>query len=209
MTKNNPTPSYSSFKQAVTVSTNIGEVAIHLGLTRSGHSYTKVKAWSELYGIPLPKYDYANHPWGTAKIPDSDVFVIDSTYTDRSKIKRRLLDLGWLYRCSIPECPVVDTWLGKPVTLHLDHINGVPNDNRLENLRFLCPACHTQTSTYAGRNVKRTVRKEIPIQRPTKIMWPAEERLRILVKRHGYRKTGEILGVSDNAVRKHLSKLTG
>ena len=41
---------------------------------------------------------------------------------------------------------------GKPLVLQLDHINGISNDNRIENLRFLCPNCHAQTESFAGRN---------------------------------------------------------
>lgn len=43
-------------------------------------------------------------------------------------------------------------WLGKKISLQLDHINGINNDNRIENLRFLCPNCHSQTDTFGGKN---------------------------------------------------------
>lgn len=53
------------------------------------------------------------------------------------------------YLCS--KCGVGDSWQGEDLVLELDHINGNPADNRLENLRWLCPNCHSQTSTYCGR----------------------------------------------------------
>ncbi len=45
-------------------------------------------------------------------------------------------------------------WNDKKLVLQLDHVNGINNDHRLENLQLLCPNCHTQTSTYCGRNIK-------------------------------------------------------
>lgn len=56
------------------------------------------------------------------------------------------------YKCA--QCPLVDTWNSKPLTLHLDHKNGDPLDNHLVNLRFLCPNCHSQTATYTGKKTK-------------------------------------------------------
>jgi 5-methylcytosine-specific restriction endonuclease McrA len=72
---------------------------------------------------------------------------------DRQNVKRRLLRNGLLdNRCS--ECGLT-AWLGKPLSMHLDHVNGIRNDHRLENLRMLCPNCHSQTPTYGGRNMRR------------------------------------------------------
>ncbi len=58
-------------------------------------------------------------------------------------------------RCDISLCEFFTEpleWCGQPLNLVLDHINGVNSDNRVENLRFLCPNCNSQQSTFAGRN---------------------------------------------------------
>jgi hypothetical protein len=47
---------------------------------------------------------------------------------------------------------IIDVWNNKKLVLHIEHINGISNDNRIENLCFLCPNCHSQTDTYGGRN---------------------------------------------------------
>lgn len=72
-----------------------------------------------------------------------------STQASRRKLRKALIAEGVEYRCS--ECGI-DEWRGYPITLALDHINGDSRDNFRENLRFLCPNCHSQTETYGGRN---------------------------------------------------------
>jgi 5-methylcytosine-specific restriction endonuclease McrA len=76
-----------------------------------------------------------------------------AAFHDRARVKR-LLFIQKLLRDSCYECGITH-WLGQPLSLHLDHINGVANDHRIENLRILCPNCHSQTETFAGRNVRR------------------------------------------------------
>lgn len=69
----------------------------------------------------------------------------------RSGVKRRIIRQNLLpYCCSL--CQIGPWWDGKPLTLILDHINGVPDDHRIENLRFVCPNCNSQLDTHAGRN---------------------------------------------------------
>ena len=79
------------------------------------------------------------------------IFCENSTYTAPLRI-RVLKEALIINKCSI--CNLDGYWNDKPITLQLDHINGIGNDNRLENLRFLCPNCHSQTNTFSGRNVK-------------------------------------------------------
>lgn len=79
-----------------------------------------------------------------------EILIENSTYANISRLKERLVREGKLeYKCQ--KCGIKE-WQSKPLSLHLDHINGKNNDHRIENLRFLCPNCHSQTDTYAGRN---------------------------------------------------------
>jgi DNA-binding CsgD family transcriptional regulator len=87
--------------------------------------------------------------------PLAELLVAD-TYRGRYNVKLRLLREGVkenrCERCGVSE------WCGEPLTLALHHVNGKRHDNRLENLQLLCPNCHSQTGTYAGRNGRaRTV----------------------------------------------------
>ncbi len=83
---------------------------------------------------------------------DEDIFKKNSNYASMTNIKKKLINkYGWNYECS--NCKL-NEWMGQKIPLEVDHINGVHTDNRIENLRFLCPNCHAQTDTYKGKNIK-------------------------------------------------------
>lgn len=85
------------------------------------------------------------------EIKFEDMFCENSKHS-RSVLRRNIITNNRIpYKCDI--CGI-DEWQGKKLSLELDHINGVNNDNRLENLRFLCPNCHSQTVTYGSKNQK-------------------------------------------------------
>lgn len=80
--------------------------------------------------------------------------ILDGTYKtkNRSHLRTQLIKHNIIpYKCA--ECGNNGIWNDKPLALDLDHINGINNDDRIENLRFLCPNCHRQTDSYAGKNV--------------------------------------------------------
>ena len=99
-----------------------------------------IPAWNKgLTGIKSP-----------LRFDDSTVFVVESTYP-RHRLKERIIKQGLIkYRCAC--CDLGPEWNGKPMPLILDHVNGINNDNRLENLRFVCSNCDSQLDTYKSRN---------------------------------------------------------
>lgn len=66
------------------------------------------------------------------------------------KLKKRLIKEG-IFENQCAECGIIE-WNGKPISMQLDHVNGDSSDHRLQNLRMLCPNCHSQTDTYCGKN---------------------------------------------------------
>jgi 5-methylcytosine-specific restriction endonuclease McrA len=78
------------------------------------------------------------------------ILVKDSTYKYTTALKKRLVRAGLLeYRCYL--CGIHE-WENKELTLEMDHANGDRNDNRIDNLRLLCPNCHSQTPTHGSKN---------------------------------------------------------
>ena len=95
------------------------------------------------------------------------------------------------------------------MSLILDHINGINNDNRLENLRIVCPNCNATLPTHCGRN-KRVLNAQTKLKKRIESFKnkrkvknrPDFETLKMEINNMGYLSTGRKYGVSDNAVRK-------
>ena len=102
--------------------------------------------------IPTGKSSNKGRKFNVVCLDYDDLFVVDCKHS-RSALKNYIIKNNIIpYKCS--ECGLTNTWHGKDLVLVLDHINGIRNDNRIENLRFLCPNCNSQQDTFAGRNNK-------------------------------------------------------
>ena len=107
--------------------------------------------------IPLGMDSNKGRKFSPKVISLEEVMIENSTYS-RSSLKKRLLENGMLKnKCYI--CGQEPIHNGKKLVMVLDHINGISNDHRLENLRILCPNCNSQTKTFAGRYNKREKKK--------------------------------------------------
>lgn len=146
------------------------------------------------------------------KISDDEVFRENGKWID-TRLRRRVLKSGRLpYVCET--CSNPGEHRGKPLVLHLDHRNGNHRDCRWENLRWLCPNCHSQTPTYArttvvpnpdlakspqlslGLSIERT--RSYPMKRKID-----HDLVRTTYAEKGtYRSTAIVLGISDMAVKK-------
>lgn len=132
---------------------------------------------------------------------------IENRLTENSTIRNCTLKEK-LYKDNIKErkceeCGQDENWRGRTFSLILDHINGINNDNRLENLRILCPNCNATLDTHCSNNRKIKTRQiKIAQPRKKKVPLPTLELLTELVKHKTYVEIGQQFGVSDNAVRK-------
>lgn len=124
----------------------------------------------------------------------------DTLITGKDLKRILILDFNMKEECSI--CHITD-WQNKKLSLHTDHIDGDHFNNEISNLRFLCPNCHSQTETYAGKNIK--YKKAEKIQKEPKIKItkrPSKEDLEALLFVIPTTKIGEKYGVTDKAVEK-------
>lgn len=144
-------------KLIVAESSNLTEVMRKLGYHNTGakHSRDRVKKIMENNDIDYTHFDqFHNRKNISHNITYSmeEILVENSTYYNGATLKKRLVKEGYLeYKCAI--CGNLGEWNGKKLVLQLDHKNGIHNDNRIYNLRFLCPNCHSQTDTFCGKRV--------------------------------------------------------
>ena len=145
----------------VSESISYADLIRKLGLKWSGGTQNHLSKLCREYGLSTQHMlgQRANsglkHTGGYAKKKPEEYLVQRPSGSPRQKaerIRNALLEIGRPYLCNV--CNQKPEWNGKPLCLHIDHIDGNLNDDRKENLRFLCPNCHDQTLTWGKRKQK-------------------------------------------------------
>ena len=142
------------FVELLKKSSTISEVLFKLGYTVKGNSwgYSQVKRRMDDLNLDYSIFKGKSAVIKTCRLNNvrKEDILKENCKHQRTVLRRYVIKNNLIpYKCAICGCT---EWQGKTLSLELDHINGINNDNRLENLRFLCPNCHSQTSTYGSRN---------------------------------------------------------
>ena len=199
--------------------TSIKQLARELGYSQNaGSARIVITKYCDYYNISLAHF--TGIAKNSIKREEANVFIENSSASQATL--RRWYEKGNYteYKCAI--CGQEPFWNGKELSLTLDHINGNNKDDRLENLRWVCPNCDRQLETFCSKNIKiqkkqyfcKNCGKEISkgaelcnecyglslrkVERPT-----AEKLKEILFQYKGnFSKVGELYNVTDNSIRK-------
>jgi hypothetical protein len=208
-----------------------------LGLRSAGGNHKSLQRWAKLWEIDTSHFDpnaVRRRTLGRAPAALEDILVERSTFA-RQTVKQRLLDAG-LKQPICELCGQGEVWRGKRMAMILDHVNGVADDHRLENLQMVCPNCAATLTTHCGRQNRLTPlelecpvcravfeprnrrqqfcsqtcayrrRRGVPQTHRRRVRRPPYAQLVREVDAMGWSAVGRRYGVSDNAVRKWVAQ---
>lgn len=145
-------------QDAVKHSTSYAEVMRRIGLEVNDTNHRRVRRATVRLGLDTSHFKRSSwaRPERPAPAPVAQRVLVllppTAGRTNRLQLHRALTEIGAPYACET--CGNTGEWLGRPITLQIDHINGDWHDNRRANLRYLCPNCHSLTETWC-RQKKR------------------------------------------------------
>lgn len=209
------------FREIISNSYSYKEVMQKLGYKAySGDSKTQLNKKIERLNIDISHFYCRKNP--SMSRSDEEIFIENSP-VDQTVLRKRYFKKFPPEKCSI--CGQLPIWNGQPLTLILDHINGKNHDDRLENLRWVCPNCNMQLPTTNRRRkerpegYKKCIDCGVDISAPNGLRCQkceenrrkqkakdskpvTREELKNLIQEYPFIKIGEKFGVSDNAIRK-------
>ena len=141
------------------------QILIKLGL--KSRDTRKLNKIAEEFRIVLPNGNEScdARTKGNIKIP-LKLLVLGNPGDPRveGRVLKRIVIINGLLKYECALCKLSGNWNNKPIILQIDHINGNAVDNRIENLRILCPNCHSQTDSFGGRNKGKGTARRIRTQ---------------------------------------------
>ena len=226
--KRTPDLKYSKevFEGIIKKSINLVDVCRNLSISLNYGNRQTIRKYIELYDLNIEHF-YIPVSSSRKKLTLDEILVEKSEYRDTTNLKDKLYKAGLKQRfCEL--CDQNEYWNGKRMSLILDHINGVNNDNRITNLRIVCPNCNATLDTHCKGSNKLS-NKYIQVEKidklcdcgvkiddqsnkcmkcssisQRKVERPSLESLLEDINKLGYSATGRKYGVSDNAIRKWI-----
>lgn len=140
------------FRKVVSESTSVADCIRKYGLRQTGGTQAHYKRLIEEWGIDTSHFTGQGWSKGVQfharRISAEAVFA--KTNTQAKQLRRALFEIGRVYECVW--CGIEAMWNGKPLVIQIDHIDGNTENNNPDNLRFLCPNCHSQTENFGRKN---------------------------------------------------------
>jgi hypothetical protein len=203
----------TKLKEAIDNSTCMIDVCRYLDIPYRGRTNNTVRYQASLQGLSLDHFDSKKAQmrgilaYHAGRSYTQDEVLIINSECDATTVKRWARKIIPSTNCNI--CNIQPQWNGKQLTLQLDHINGNTKDNRVENLRWICPNCHSQTDTYCGKKSWKKKASELnpnwrkePRINTRKVDRPTREELEILIQHNSWVSLGKRYGLTDTSIKK-------